>query len=150
MKPKICVPFDFSPSAEAALAWAAELQRTTGTGPIQMVHAINSRPPETAEVALDLLAPNGDEIAGLETTMKEAAAHYGARATAAVLVRPSSVGDVILDAARSGEADLIAMGTHGRTGMRRLFLGSIAEHVLRHADCPVVTIHARAGREGAR
>jgi nucleotide-binding universal stress UspA family protein len=59
-----------------------------------------------------------------------------------VLVRLSAVGDIIVDAARAGGADLIVMGTHGRTGVRRLVLGSVAEHVLRHADCPVVSVHA--------
>src|SRR5690242_10337038 len=85
MKPNIFVPFDFSASADAALAWAADLQRTTGAGPIEMVHAINCRPPGTGEVSV----------------------------------------------------------------VRRLFLGSIAEHVLRHADCPVVTVHARTAKEGS-
>lgn len=150
MKPKIFVPFDFSASADAALAWAVDLQRTTGTGPVVMVHAINSQPPGTRDLEPELLVPNDDEIAGLERTMKEAAARYGGRANASVIVRPGGVGDIILDATRSGEADLIVMGTHGRTGVRRLFLGSIAEHVLRHADCPVVTVHGPADDESTR
>ena len=44
MKPTILVPFDFSAAAESALAWAADLHKTTGAGPIQIVHAINSHP----------------------------------------------------------------------------------------------------------
>lgn len=39
-------------------------------------------------------------------------------------------------------ADLIIMGTHGRTGLSRFFLGSVAERVLRHASCPVLTVRA--------
>jgi universal stress protein A len=66
-----------------------------------------------------------------------------------VLVRLSAVGDIIVDAARAGGADLIVMGTHGRTGVRRLVLGSVAEHVLRHAECPVVSVHAERS-EGQR
>lgn len=142
MKPKIFVPFDFGPSSEAALAWAAELQRTTGTGPIQMVYAIDSMPPGVNELPPEPLILNDDEIAGLERTMKESAARWGGRATAKIAMRPGPVGDIILDAARAGDADLIVIGTHGRTGVRRLFLGSIAEHVLRHAECPVVAVRA--------
>ena len=146
VKPKILVPLDFSASAEQALAWAADLQKTTGSEQIQIVHAINSRPPGTGEVPLNMLLPNDEEIAGLERSMVDAALRYGARASAKVVIAASAVGDIILDAARSGGAELIVMGTHGRTGVKRLFLGSVAEHVLRHADCPVVTVHAPRGR----
>jgi len=55
------------------------------------------------------------------------------------------VGDTvseILRTARETGADLIVMGTHGRTGLGRLLLGSVAEGVLRHAPCPVVTVRA--------
>jgi nucleotide-binding universal stress UspA family protein len=145
MKPRILVPFDFSTTADGALAWAADLQKTSGAEPLQLVHAINSRPPGAGEVSLQVLVPSEEEIAGLESRMLEAARRHGARATAKVLVRSSGVGDIIVDAARSGGAGLIAMGTHGRTGVRRLFLGSVAEHVLRQADCPVVTVHAPRG-----
>ena len=50
--------------------------------------------------------------------------------------------DSILKAAEQIRADLIAVGTHGRTGWDRLQLGNTAEMLLRHARCPVLTIHA--------
>ena len=46
----------------------------------------------------------------------------------------------ILRVAREGPCDLIVMGTHGRTGLSRLLMGSVAEAVVRTASCPVVTI----------
>ncbi len=46
----------------------------------------------------------------------------------------------ILRAARSGRADLIVVGTHGRRGLPKLFLGSVAERIVRMAPCPVVTV----------
>jgi universal stress protein A len=147
MKPKILVPFDFSASADGALAWAADLQRTCGAGPIQMIHAISIEPPVAAELMFQVRRLNDDEIAGLERTMKEAAARHGCEATVKVMVEPRAVGEILLDAARKDRPDLIVMGTHGRTGVKRLLLGSIAEHILRHADCPVVTVHARAEAE---
>lgn len=50
---------------------------------------------------------------------------------------------VILERAASSEADLIAMMTHGRSGIKRLALGSVAEEVVRHAECPVLLVRAR-------
>jgi universal stress protein A len=48
----------------------------------------------------------------------------------------------ILGAAREGNCDLIVMGTHGRTGLNRLLMGSVAEEVVRKAPCPVLTVKA--------
>jgi len=140
MRPKILLPFDRSPAAQQAVAWAAELQRTTGAETIQMIHAINSRPPGTSDVSLETLLPNADEIGGLEAGMREAAKQQGARASAKVMIRANTIGAIIVEAAHETGADLIVMGTHGRTGVKRLFLGSVAEYVLRHAECPVVTV----------
>jgi nucleotide-binding universal stress UspA family protein len=51
---------------------------------------------------------------------------------------PGQPVDAILNAAHEHRADLIVMGTHGRRGVSRLLLGSVAEQVLRRADCPVL------------
>lgn len=56
-------------------------------------------------------------------------------------------GDVICWLAQERGCDLIVMGTHGRTGVVRLLLGSVAEHVLRHARCPVLTVRKRPENE---
>ncbi|MBM4005181.1 MAG: universal stress protein [Planctomycetes bacterium] len=45
--------------------------------------------------------------------------------------------------AESEQCDMIVMGTHGRTGLSHLLFGSIAEYVMRHARCPVVTVRER-------
>jgi len=49
---------------------------------------------------------------------------------------------VILEVAKEDQADLIVMGTHGRRGLQRLLMGSIAEEVMRRAACPVLTVRA--------
>ena len=49
----------------------------------------------------------------------------------------------IIDSARKCKADLIVMGTHGRTGLRQMLIGSVAEKVMRHAPCPVMTVKHR-------
>ncbi len=56
--------------------------------------------------------------------------------------------DTIIHVARQRNADLIVMGTHGRTGLRHAFLGSVAEKVVRLAPCPVLTVkYARTADE---
>ncbi len=51
---------------------------------------------------------------------------------------------MILEVAKEAQAGLIVMGTHGRTGLARLLLGSVAERVLREAACPVLTVKGPA------
>jgi nucleotide-binding universal stress UspA family protein len=57
--------------------------------------------------------------------------------------RGFSAGEVILDYAAEHDVDLIVMGTHGRRGPARMFLGSVAEEVVRQARCPVLTLRRR-------
>jgi len=55
--------------------------------------------------------------------------------------------EAILSMAEESQSDLIVMGTHGRTGMDRLLMGSVAEAVLRRARCPVLTLRCPAHQE---
>jgi len=72
-------------------------------------------------------------------------------ATAAALTgvevdRRVELGDVATTICRIAEelpADVIIVGSHGRTGLKRVFLGSVSEHVVRHAPCPVLVVHER-------
>ncbi len=63
---------------------------------------------------------------------------------------PGSAPDGILRTASEVDADLIAMGTHGRTGLRRLIAGSVATHVLREAPCSVLALRGHDGAPGTR
>jgi nucleotide-binding universal stress UspA family protein len=60
-----------------------------------------------------------------------------------VLLREGDAADEIIRACRSTRSDLIVMGTHGRRGLRKFFLGSVAERVVSMALCPVVTVRGR-------
>jgi nucleotide-binding universal stress UspA family protein len=53
--------------------------------------------------------------------------------------------DQIVKTAENVNADLVVMATHGRTGMRHVLLGSVAERVVRLAPCPVLTVRSRGG-----
>lgn len=68
-------------------------------------------------------------------------------ATAEVFIQQGSAYDQILRRAEEWQAELIAVGTHGRTGLRRMLLGSVADQVVRGAHCPVLV--SRPRREGA-
>ena len=60
------------------------------------------------------------------------------------MVRTGSPSQTIVALAKSGRADLIIMATHGRTGLAHVFLGSVAEKVVRTASCPVLTVRGAA------
>lgn len=143
MNPRMLVPFDFSDSAASALSWAANLQTATKSEePIHLIHVIGWFPSGDPLSAVEVLLPNEDETKELEGQLAEAATRAGARAQVAVVVRPIAIGETVVAVAEQLHADLIVMGTHGRTGVSRLILGSVAEHVIRHAPCPVVTMRA--------
>jgi nucleotide-binding universal stress UspA family protein len=143
MKPRIMVPFDFSETADAALAWAADLRAATGAPPIEMIHAVDARVLGTPELPVNPIVPDEEETLRLEQRMRDAAARHHAKANVHVIVQASELPRIVTDAARELRADLIAMGTHGLSGVRRLLLGSVAEHVVRHAPCPVMTVRSR-------
>jgi len=62
-----------------------------------------------------------------------------------IMVRTGNAADEILKAVEESKADLIAMSTHGRSGLRRLAFGSITDKVLRHSHVPVLTVRAPEG-----
>jgi nucleotide-binding universal stress UspA family protein len=76
-------------------------------------------------------------------------ARLGGRALRVELVQgPAS--SAITEAAEAGGYDLIAVGTHGHRGFRRLLLGSVAESVVGHAPCSVLVVHGEHAGETAR
>jgi nucleotide-binding universal stress UspA family protein len=60
-----------------------------------------------------------------------------------VLVWDGDPGDMIVEAAASEGADMVLVGSHGRGAVGRFFLGSVSEHVVRHAPCPVLVVRTR-------
>lgn len=70
-------------------------------------------------------------------------------ATAQCVLKTGSPADAILDLAKEQACDMVVMGTHGRRGVSRLLIGSVAEAVLRRADCPVLTVKLPTGSRGS-
>jgi nucleotide-binding universal stress UspA family protein len=142
MKLRIIVPYDFSETADAALAWAADLRATTGGPPLTIIHAVSARTLGTPEMPVAPILPDELETRRLEQSMRDAAARHHAEADARVVVGVSEIWRLVIETAAELRADLIVMGTHGLTGVRRLLLGSTAEQVVRQASCPVVTVRS--------
>ncbi len=142
---RILVPVDFSPPSEAALDTAIEFARRFGSE-LTLFHA-HELP---AYVFPDGVMPVSPEILNeMERSLAEELERLAVRVRAAgvAVACRSGMGahDVeILRCADDIDADLIIMGTHGRTGIRHALIGSVAEKVVRRARCPVLTVHGPA------
>jgi nucleotide-binding universal stress UspA family protein len=139
----VLVPVDFSQSSRAAMRFAAEL--VTGDARITLVHVLEVptsyhgelNPPE-ALAAIDrrgasLLEEFVGELRGLTTATVDTHTRVG-----------SPVHQVLAMVEHDPTYDLVVTGSHGRTGVGRFLLGSVAERLVRHAPAPVVVVHQRA------
>lgn len=137
----IVVPTDFSDPAERALALARELAQKAGPAHLILTHAVFV-PVEVEALGLDTaqLARTGIEervARDLEQMLTEL---QDAGISAEYVSSWGSPERIIVEIARAKGADLIVMGTHGRTGLAHVVLGSVAERVVREAPCPVLTV----------
>ncbi len=142
----ILVPHDFSAGASKASALAHDLAKVHGAT-LVLLHVAELPPlvgPATAIVPDQGGAPISFETYALSSSqarLTELAAELGQGGvtihTEAVLGHPAT--EIVAVAERLG-ADVIVMGTHGRTGIARALLGSVAARVVRHSQVPVVTI----------
>jgi nucleotide-binding universal stress UspA family protein len=138
----ILLTTDFSEASEGAVAKAGELARSS-SAKLTVLH-VHSRPPAAPEafvpsekvvVSADLDAEahqaleklKGSKLAGVESIDLATVEHVSAPLA-------------ICDYADHHGVDLIVIGTHGRTSVNRLLIGSVAEKVVRHATCPVLVV----------
>lgn len=141
---KILIALDFGPLTDPVLVWSAELARRLDAS-LVLLHVL----------ALPLVGggplapvpeyyPSPEDIEAVHGQLRALAVGHGIDAPAIVVVA-THIGDAIVTNAISQKANLIVMGTHGRGAIARTFLGSAAEHVVRHAACPVVTMRSAPG-----
>lgn len=127
-------PTDLSADSAAAFRFACALARDYAA---RLVLVTVCPTPRTGPEGVDLARPDGieeDLLARLRELKPDPSVPVEYRVE---MGRPA---DLILSAAEEARADLIVMGTHGRSGVRRLVMGSVAEEVNRKAVCPVVTV----------
>ena len=134
---KIVFPTDFSHCSDAALEYATVLARETGAT-LFIVHA--EEPPIVYDGGMytGRLEPDHVELNRmlheiLPTDPTVACEHR-------LLVGERNTADQIVKFVKEEQADLIVLGTHGRTGVKRLLLGSVAEAIVRRAPCPVLVM----------
>jgi universal stress protein A len=146
---KILVPTDFSDDAARALQRATDLARTFGAE-LHLLHAFQMLMTIGPTGPIALPQEYFDQIrreaqAQLDRLREKAAAEGVSRVS--TLLSHDSPAAAIVDTAAQIGADLIVMGTRGRTGMKHVLLGSVAERVVRLAPCDVLTVKAPHAEE---
>ena len=145
----ILVPTDFSDDAERAIHAALRIlapletsEASEGTARLTLIHAFNLPIEYTAygpiPTSIHFLRDTGLEA---ERRLQEAVDGLAREGlTVDWVAREGDPVAVIAQEAEARGVDLIAMGTHGRSGLAHLFLGSTAERVVQHSPCPVLTV----------
>ena len=133
---RVLVPLDGSTLAEAALTWAASLTRTGGTVVLlRAAEAPTARTGDPIETQLEAIRTAEEYLAGMVGHVKALGV---SNVDTSVWYGPAV--ESIVDAARYRNADLIVMSTHGRSGLGRLVMGSVAESVLRSTTTPILLV----------
>jgi nucleotide-binding universal stress UspA family protein len=137
---KILVPVDFSDFSKQALESAAEIAELRGAK-ITVMHVMVE--PQTSvpyEVYIDWKKVREDIGKDAEKLLDEMIEKVGIKGEVERKLIWGEPAGVVNETAEKGDYDLIVMATHGRTGLSRPFLGSVAEIVIRHAHCPVLVM----------
>ncbi|MDB4937865.1 MAG: Universal stress protein UspA [Labilithrix sp.] len=139
----ILVPHDFGTSSDHALAYAVELAKAL-SAELVVMHAYEIPVigfPDGAMVATPELATR--VLEGANVGLKKALEPFAASGVAIrSIVKQGPPWQTIVETATELGAGMIAMGTHGRHGLPRALLGSVAEKVVRSAHVPVLTVHS--------
>jgi universal stress protein A len=146
MKGAILHPTDFSSASRAAFNHALALARDE-RAELLIVHVLSTVMPMAGEgyvspkvfddLQRSMRAQAQKQLDGLLAKAK------AAKVRARGLLYEGVAADAIVRSARARHARLIVMGTHGRTGLTRLFMGSVAERVVGTAPCPVLTVRGK-------
>lgn len=149
---RILVPHDFSDAATRALREATQLAADHG-GKLTVLHVVvpfyvpTDLPLGLAADTMPAPATFVPELRKrLEAAVRKVVGPDGPAAT--IRVEIGNAAERILDAAQ--RADCVVMATHGRTGLAHLFMGSVAEKVIRHAPAPVLVLRVPAAKEKKR
>lgn len=143
--PRVLCPVDFSESSRHAMLVAGGLAAPRGE--ITLLHVIENESSYTGGLLDGGGAVDKRATQLVETAADELRAKFDVSVTTRIEI--GNPAHFILRMLEDRAFDLVVVGSHGRTGIRRLFLGSVAERVVRHADCPVFVVRSRASQPAA-
>jgi nucleotide-binding universal stress UspA family protein len=144
----ILVPVDFSPYSKPALQTAEELAAKFAA-PLTLYHVLEPAPLPVTDVGF-IWDPAYQEMTNAaEKELKDLAASVPPGISVKYAVETGVPWDSIVNYAAAHSVDLIVMPTHGRSGLKHLWLGSVAERVVQHARCPVFVIRGEGGFKSA-
>ena len=135
----ILVPTDFSEHSELAFRLACSLARDTGA----RILALHVLVPPTIVYGEQAYAPLPEEYPKQWEEKLQALQSPTPNVTVEHLMVEGEPVNVILKTGRDSNCDLIVLGTHGRSGLEHLLMGSVAEKVVREAPCPVLSVKAK-------
>jgi nucleotide-binding universal stress UspA family protein len=137
---RVLCPVDLSEYSSAALRYGDLIARATGAG-LELLHAFFMEVPPYVtrenhpELLLQISQARNDALSAVAAL---AAGVLGPDARPAIHIADSAPVDAIVERVRAFPDTLIVMGSHGRSGFRRLLLGSVTERVMREAGCPIL------------
>jgi nucleotide-binding universal stress UspA family protein len=148
---KILAPTDFSPASALALDAAAILARQFGaTVALLYVYDPTLLSPLYALPGAGTILETVPQTPEFERSARHEMErlrdqHLAGVAAVEILIKQhANAAEGICEVAGAAGADLIVLSTHGRTGLAHMLIGSVAERVVRHAPCPVLTLRSKA------
>ena len=146
MYKRILVPVDGSPASSRGLDEAIDLGKNQGAQ-LMLIHVVDDWKVAAGDIAavnLEAGAKSLREAGRALLNDAEARVRESGLPVTSLLLEEMGlpVGASVVQRARDWPADLIVCGTHGRRGVRRLLLGSDAEHIVRHTPVPVLLVRA--------
>jgi nucleotide-binding universal stress UspA family protein len=149
----ILAPTDFSTHSERAVRYACQLAERLGAS-LHLLHVLSEILPAGPDPLLMPAMPaqyyKENEDRSRETLSHLINPAWGKPASVVTTVRWGSPVESIVAYAIENRIDLITIATHGRTGLSHVLLGSVAEHIVREAPCPVLTIRNNARSRAAQ
>lgn len=142
---RLLVPTDFSDASRAAVTYGVAFAQNFGCT-LHLLHVLDTvtgadplalEIPERSTLERSIEAGVWDQLRRVLTSEEQA------RITVELSIEWGRPVDEIVRYAKEHAINLISMGTHNRGGVERILLGSVAEHVVRRAPCPVLTVHSR-------
>jgi len=137
----ILCPVDFSDASRKAVQYAKEFALSMGSS-VSLLNVVEPRP-MAVDITLNYIPFEEDLQHAANEDMQRVLEEFqlaGLKAESSIEIGNPS--DVILDKARELNVNLIILGSHGKTGLSRLLMGSVAEMVVRKAPCPVLIVKA--------